>query len=127
MGIKPRTGNLRYLFGQDFMNYIAEKLQPSVDRVEPHLWWRHSLLAAGKESPRQTPPEFYTEWKASMEDRYAKQIPEIEAIGVTEYTLLSDEGRNCAFAHYAPDGSKMNYPVFTGEWVFCIHRGPKWQ
>ena len=50
-----------------------------------------------------------------MEERYAKQVSEIEALGVTEYTLLSDEGRNCAFAHYAPDGSKMVYSCFSLE------------
>ena len=109
-------GNLRYLFGQDFMNYIAEETHDQVWTEWNHTYgggipyWLPSKKVLGKRFP-----EFYTEWKASMEERYAKQVSDIEAIGVTEYTLLSDEGRNCAFAHYAPDGSKMVYSCFSLE------------
>lgn len=109
-------GNLRYLFGQDFMNYIAEETHNQVWTEWNHTYgggipyWLPAKKVLGKRFP-----EFYTEWKSSMEERYANQISEIEAIGITEYTLLSDEGRNCAFAHYAPDGSKMVYSCFSLE------------
>lgn len=109
-------GNIRYLFGQDFMNFIAEQ-------TDDQVWtrWNHNY---GKGIPYWLPsrktfgktlPVFYEEWKASVEQRYTEQKAQIEAIGITPYTLLTTTDRNCAFGHYSPDGSKIVYSCFSLE------------
>jgi hypothetical protein len=41
--VAPPGGNLRYLFGQDFQQYIADEVGEDVDS---HLWWLDTVLAA---------------------------------------------------------------------------------
>ena len=90
------SGNLRYLFGQDFMNYIAEQTHEQVWTEWNHTYgggipyWLPSKQVFG-----QRFPELYQDWKSSLEDRYAKQVQAITKQGLSEYTLLSEEGRNC--------------------------------
>lgn len=107
-------GNNRYLFGQDFMNFIAQEHGEQV-------WteWNHNygggipyLLPSKKTFGERLPP-LYEDWKASLEDKYAKQKAEIEAVGLTPYTMLTGEDRNCAGATFSPDGSKIVYSCYT--------------
>ena len=109
-------GNIRYLFGQDFMNYIAQE-------NHAQIWteWNHNY---GGGIPYWLParstfgasfPTLYDGWKASVFDRYQQQQAAIEALGVSEYTLITSLDRNCAFAHIAPDDSKLVYSCFSLE------------
>ena len=73
-------------------------------------YWLPSKKVLGKSFP-----DLYSEWKFSVEQRYEAQAQQIRQKGLTEYTLLSEENRNCAFGHYSPDGSKMVYSCFSLE------------
>ena len=107
-------GNNRYLFGQDFMNFIAQEHGSQV-------WteWNHNYgggipyLLPSQKTFGESLPSLYDDWKISMEARYAKQQAEIEAIGLTPYTLLTGEDRNCIGATFSPDGGKLVYSCYT--------------
>lgn len=107
-------GNNRYLFGQDFMNFIAQEHGEQV-------WteWNHNYgggipyLLPSKKTFGVRLPVLYDDWKASAEQRYAKQKADIESAGLTPYTLLTGASRNCAGATFSPDGSKIVYSCYS--------------
>jgi hypothetical protein len=104
----PPSGNLRYLFGQDFMQFIA-------DRTGEDKWteWVHRYGASipyilpAKRTFGESFVKLYFEWKAAMEERYARQEAELEAQGLTTWTHLSPVGQACGAPAYKPDGSGL--------------------
>jgi hypothetical protein len=106
--IDPPGGNLRYLFGQDFMQYIS-------DQTGEMVWtdWNHTyggsipyLLPARKVFGERLVP-LYNDWKAHLIEKYAAQKAAIEAEGLTPFTLLSDGEDYCGGATFSPDGERL--------------------
>lgn len=104
----PPSGNLRYLFGQDFMQFIA-------DQAGPEAWseWIHRY---GRGIPYLLPArrtfdasflQLYRDWKASVEDRYRRQAAELTAQGLTPLTWIGPEGRSCGRPRWRPDGEVL--------------------
>lgn len=103
-------GNLRYLFGQDFMQHIA-------DHHGEASWteWNHVY---GGSLPYALPskrvfgerlPTLYKEWKADTTIRYEKQAEIITEKGLSEFEWLSSTEQNCMGATLSPAGSHIVY------------------
>lgn len=109
----PPGGNLRYLFGQDFIQYIA-------DHTGRDAWtdWIHTygssvpyLLPARKVFGRRLVP-LYQEWKRSLEEHYGAQAAAIEAEGVREGRILSTPEASCSAPSFSPDGQKLVWSCY---------------
>jgi hypothetical protein len=88
----PPGGNLRYIFGQDFMQFVS-------DRTGTNVWtdWNHTY---GGWIPYWLPTKrvfgkslvkLYKEWRAEMVARYTRQRDAVEAQGITPFQLLTDD------------------------------------
>ena len=106
----PPSGNLRYLFGQDFMQYIADSR--GADK------WSEWIHRYGASIPFILPAEktfgdnfvaLYWEWKAALIERYTLQAAAVEAEGATPFNVVSREGLSCAAPSWRPDGEWLVY------------------
>ncbi len=107
----PPYGNLRYLFGQDFVQYIAER--------SGHETWREWIHGYGRWIvPYWLPARrihgasyraLYTDWRAEVEQRYAAVAAGLEAQGLTESALVSDGEAACGGPRFSPDGTRLVY------------------
>lgn len=105
----PR-GNLRYLFGQDFMQYIS-------DHYGEKVWtdWNHQYgggipyLLPDKTSLGKPLHILYEEWKTNTQERYQRVRTNIEQIGVSEFSILTSPEQNCMGGRISPDGSRLVY------------------
>lgn len=109
----PPSGNLRYLFGQDFMQFIADKTgdQKWTDWVRRYGASIPYILPA-KQTFGESFVKLYFEWKAALEDRYGRQKAAVEAQGITPYTRISPPGQSCGSPGYKPDGSALVYSCY---------------
>lgn len=100
------SGNIRYLFGQDFMSYVA-------DHTGEDVWtrWTHDY---GRTIPFFLPaPEVFGRklqglWHDWREDRvgaYQALAARITAEGIREGKRLSDPKASCTAPAFAPDDS----------------------
>ena len=104
-GFQPLSpgGNLRYLFGQDFMQFIA-------DSRGEDKWteWVHRYGASVPfflQARRTFGASFvalHGEWKAALESRYAAQKAAVEADGATELEVVSPVSQGCVSPSYNP-------------------------
>jgi hypothetical protein len=102
------AGNLRYLFGQDFQQYIA-------DEVGADVWtrWIHGYAGGvpywlpGKRVLGQRIVKLYRKWQQHLEDRYLDQERAIEDAGTTPVYLMSDGISPCMGPEWSPDGDKI--------------------
>ena len=104
----PPAGNLRYLFGQDFLQHVSDN---HGDRV-----WTDFIHTYGAGLPYIYPtrhvfgarfPQLYSEWRADFIDRYNAQLEAIAAEGVREGALVSDGEGSCIAPAFSPDGTKL--------------------
>lgn len=109
----PPAGNLRYLFGQDFMQFVA-------DRTGEDVWtrWVHTygsglpfLLPSKRVFGRRLAP-LYREWRAHTEARYAAQAEAVRAEGETVGRLVSDGEASCVAPAFSPDGEKLVWSCY---------------
>lgn len=108
----PPSGNLRYLFGQDFIQYIADTR--GTDK------WTEWVHRYGASVPFILPAKrtfgadfvtLYKEWKAELTRRYTAQASTIRAEGETPLRLVGDPGRSC--------GPPSFNPVTGDLWYSC--------
>ena len=102
-------GNLRYLWGQDFQRYIA-------DRAGRNVWTDFFHMYGGQVVPWVLPDQkafgeeilqLYGEWRADSEARYERQRARIEADPLTEFRVLSDGDDYCGAPTFSPDGGQL--------------------
>jgi WD40 repeat protein len=106
----PPSGNLRYVFGQDFIQFIA-------DKTGSQKWteWVHRYGASipyilhGKKTFGSSLYQLHQEWVEAVGVRYRTQIKEIEAQGLTPWTPISDPAIGCGAASYSPDGKTLAF------------------
>lgn len=110
---KPPSGNLRYLWGQDFMQYVA-------DHAGEDVWtrWIHTygaglpyLLPSRKVFGR-TLQSLYRDWSADMERRVAEQLAPVEALGVTPSRIVSQPDASCSGPRFSPDGDWLVWSCY---------------
>jgi hypothetical protein len=107
----PPYGNLRYLFGQDFIQYIAEQQGHDTWREWIHGYgrWIVPYWLPAKRIHGESYRSLYKGWRAEAEERYAAVQAQIEAEGLTESTLLSDGESACSGPRFSPDGELLVY------------------
>ena len=108
--IDPPAGNLRYLFGQDFQQYIADSVGEKV--------WTKWLHAYGGGVPYWLPTKrvfgkrlvpMYKDWRSHLQEKYAAQAVKIRGRGETEIRLISDGVASCMGPTWSPNGKKLVY------------------
>jgi hypothetical protein len=107
----PPYGNLRYLFGQDFVQYIAEQAGHETwkDWIHGYGRWIVPYWLPAKRIHGRSYRAHYRDWRASVEQRYAAVQADIEAGGLTASTLVSDGEAACSGPRFSPDGSMLVY------------------
>ncbi|MFT6816341.1 MAG: hypothetical protein ACJATT_000137 [Myxococcota bacterium] len=104
----PPGGNLRYLYGQDFMQFVA-------DESGEDVWtrWTHTygsglpyILPSKKVFGRELVP-MYQDWKQHITERYMTQLAPVHAEGVREGRRISEPEASCAAPAYSPDGENL--------------------
>jgi hypothetical protein len=111
-GFQPLSpgGNLRYLFGQDFMQYIADSRGD-----EKWTEWVHRYGASvpfffqARRTFGASFVQLHAEWKAALEARYGAQKAAVEADGATDLTLVSPAGQACGAPSYNPVTGELWY------------------
>ncbi len=107
------SGNLRYLFGQDFMQFVA-------DDVGENVWtrWTHGY---GRHIPFILPTErvfgaklqqLYRRWRDAVRERTLHTVAAIEAEGVREGRRISDDRSSCSAPSIARDDSWMVWSCY---------------
>ncbi|MCB9677868.1 MAG: PD40 domain-containing protein [Alphaproteobacteria bacterium] len=110
---KPPAGNLRYLFGQDFIQHIADHQGDMVWTKWVHTYgswipfWLPTKRVFGKSLVRS-----YFEWRDALEVRYAHQLAPVEALGVTPTRRLSDDKASCGAPAFSPDGDWLVWSCY---------------
>ncbi|MDP2305559.1 MAG: hypothetical protein Q8P18_05995 [Pseudomonadota bacterium] len=108
--VLPPGGNLRYLFGQDFIQFIADRTGAEK--------WTEWVQRYGASVPYLLPAKkifgesfvgLYRDWKAALEVRYRAQAARIEAEGITPMRFLTDEDESCGVPAWKPDGTAIAY------------------
>ena len=118
-------GNLRYLFGQDFQQYIADTKGEKVWTDFFHVYggWVPWALPEKRVFGERLLP-LYHDWKSHLDARYAAQAARIEAEGLTGFRLLSDGEDLCAAPTFSPDGRRIVWACSdpgTGSGIFVAH------
>ncbi len=104
----PPTGNLRYLFGEDFISYVADH-----HGYDSWTRWTHRYgssipwLLPGRKVFGEGLPWMYQDWRAARAAEFADEIARVEAEGLREGELVSDEDASCLAPSFAPDGTKI--------------------
>lgn len=101
----PPGGNLRYVFGQDFIQFIA-------DRSGAQKWseWVQRYGASipfflrGKAVFGASLYKLHDEWVAEVSRRYQAQVDAVTAEGLTSSTLLTSEKLGCGSPSWSPQG-----------------------
>lgn len=104
----PPGGNLRYLFGQDFIQFVSDRTGQDVWTDWTHLYggslpfFMPSRRAFGEPLPR-----LYRAWREDFIARYERQRAAVEAWGLTDYRLLNEATQSCAGPTFSPDGARL--------------------
>jgi hypothetical protein len=112
------SGNLRYLFGQDFMQYIADHTGEDVWTRWTHRYGSHvPFLLPSRKAFGRILHGLYDDWREHSFARYRTQVAEIEAEGLREGRLVSNGTASCTAPAFAPDDSRLIwscYDIRTG-------------
>ncbi len=109
----PPSGNLRYLFGQDFLDFIARETGRDKIRDWVHVYggwlpyWLPARRVFGKSFKK-----LYREWRADMEQRYQVQKDRVLSAGPSESDLVSDGEAVCTQPTFSPDGHALLYTCY---------------
>lgn len=106
--VAPPGGNLRYLFGDDLIAYVA-------DHHGHDVWtkWAHTYGSSvpyylpGKMVFGEALPKLYRDWTAQRHADFEEQIARVEAEGLREGELVSDGASSCIAPSFSPDGTKI--------------------
>lgn len=106
--VAPPGGNLRYLFGEDLIDYVAHQTGPQVWTKWTHRYgsgvpWLLPSQAVFHKSLQA----LYRDWTDARAADFQAQIAQVEAEGLREGVLLSDPAASCAAPSFSPDGQKL--------------------
>ncbi|MBN1334508.1 MAG: PD40 domain-containing protein [Deltaproteobacteria bacterium] len=105
----PPYGNLAYLFGEDFVRFVADTAGPDTLRDWVHVYGRWPLpyvLPARRVFGRSW-TALYRDWKQALEERYAARAAEVAVEGLTGGRRVSDGKDNCGAPEFSPDGTML--------------------
>ncbi len=106
--VRYPSGNLRYLFGQDLIQWITEHQGADVWTRWTHTYGGHIpfILPTEKAFGRRILPMYY-EWREDFKARYAAQLAPVEAEGIREGVLVSKDRASCNSPSFSPDNTRM--------------------
>jgi hypothetical protein len=103
-------GNVWYLYGSRFLTWIADVYGDEALRSVAQDYGRQVIPWGINRSIRratgQTYEELYTGWKAYLEDHYAEQMRQVEALGVREGVRLTHHGETVGSPRFVPPPAK---------------------
>ncbi|MCB9691996.1 MAG: PD40 domain-containing protein [Alphaproteobacteria bacterium] len=111
---KPPSGNLRYLFGQDFMQFVADTTGEDVWTKWVHTYgsWVPFWLPTKRVFGRSL-RGLYTDWRTHLEERYARQLEEAALAGpITETRRVSVPEASCSAPAFAPNGHQLVWSCY---------------
>lgn len=105
----PPAGNLRYLWGQDFIQWVADHQGRDVWRAFVHDYGASvPFFFPGQRKLGAPLPELYRRWRA---DREAELSAEVDALRseapFTTSSALTDGPSSCRAPTYSPDGAHL--------------------
>ena len=111
---KPPAGNLRYLFGQDFMQFVADETGEDVWTKWVHTYgsWVPFWLPTKRVFGRSL-RSLYADWELELQQRYARQLEEAgEAMPFSETQRISEPQASCGAPAFAPDGQRLVWSCY---------------
>lgn len=123
---KPPAGNLRYLFGQDFMQFVADEVGEDVWTKWVHTYgsWVPFWLPTKRVFGRSL-RSLYRDWKVDMTQRYAEQLAAAEAVAPFSSTsVISEPEASCGAPSFSPDGGRLVwscYDLRTGSAIWTAN------
>jgi len=110
---KPPGGNLRYLFGQDFIDYVARHTGEDVWTRWVHLYGGHvPYVLPSKKAFGDSLLDLYQDWRAEASARYLAQAERVREEGETIGRLVSPPEANCGAPAFSPDGDKLVWSCY---------------
>ena len=107
------SGNLRYLFGQDFMQFVADEQGENVWTRWVHTYGRSiPFLIPAKKVFGRSLQSLYRDWKHAFAERYERQLGRVAAEGLREGRRISDPAASCTAPSFAPDDSRMVWSCY---------------
>jgi hypothetical protein len=104
----PPAGNARYVFGDDFIEWIVDHHGEDV-----YTDWVHTYgssvpyLLPGKQVFGEGIPRMYHHWRDEAVAGYEAQADAIRARGLREGRIASDPAASCAAPAWSPDGQHL--------------------
>ncbi len=118
----PPSGNLRYLFGQDFLQWVAEQKGQQVWTDFIHTYGGGiPFLLPGRAVFDERISHLYRQWRADMIARYEAQAADIRAKGLTEFRLLNAPEDQCAAPTFSPNGARLVWSCVDMESGARVH------
>jgi WD40 repeat protein len=119
---KPPTGNLRYLWGQDFIQYVSDHRGRDVWTRWTHTYgsWIPFWLPSDRAFGRSL-RGMYADWKVDSYERYQAQASQVRQEGETRGRLVSNPEASCVAPAFSPDGTKLVwscYDLRTGSQIW---------
>jgi hypothetical protein len=124
-GFQPRlpSGNLRYLFGQDFIQYVADRAGEDVWTSWVHTygsWWTPGFFLPTRRVFGQPLSRWYAAWKEDTTTQYQAQLDAVRADGETVVRVVSGEREatdrhpapSCSSPSFSPDGKHLVYSCY---------------
>ena len=107
------SGNLRYLFGQDFLQYVADHQGEDVWTRWIHRYGGHiPFLLPARATFGKTLQRLYYGWRDARSAEHRAVLARIEAEGVREGALVSKPDASCSAPAFAPDDSRMIWSCY---------------
>ena len=104
------SGNLRYLFGQDLMQFIANNYGENVWTDWNHIYGGGIPYVLPEKTALSKPiHKLYEEWKTFTIDKYNKIRQKLEQEGTTQFQILTPKTQNCMGGQISPDGKSLVY------------------
>lgn len=105
----PPGGNTRYLFGQDFLQFIADQSSDDALTRWNHTYgsWVLPYLLPARRVFGQSFYALYDQWKASLEEQYGQVREQVLADGLTVPETLTFLDGSCEGPLYAPQGDRL--------------------
>ncbi len=123
-GLQPNapSGNLRYIFGQDFIQYVADTRGADVWTRWVHFYGSSfpyvldlplmgNLFPARRAFGKRIVP-MYFEWKQHLTDKYTAQAEAVRAEGETMSRMISGGEETCSSPAFSPDGDKLVWSCY---------------
>jgi dipeptidyl aminopeptidase/acylaminoacyl peptidase len=107
--VDPPGGNLRYIFGQDFIQWVADHQGEDVWTRWVHLYGGHiPFLLPTKKAFGRSLQSLYNDWTADRSAQYQAVAAAIREEGETvSRTLNADTRASCTAPSFSPDGRRL--------------------